>query len=104
MGYTTTFEGSISIEPPLNEQEISFLRDFNDTRHVNRTRGPLYVGDDHADIINSNEPHLTCLIFGASGNQIVTALRLCGTGVGTWAGHPFVPAQWISPRGGHCGQ
>ena len=57
MGYTTEFEGSISIEPPLNEQEISFLRDFNDTRHVNRTRGPLYVGDDHADIINSNEPH-----------------------------------------------
>ena len=57
MGYTTTFEGSIGIEPPLNEQEISFLRDFNDARHVDRTHDPLYVEEGHADIINSNQPH-----------------------------------------------
>ena len=64
MGYTTEFEGSIQIEPPLNAQEISFLRDFNHTRRMNRTRGPLFVrgsgfygqGDD-PDIINHNQPH-----------------------------------------------
>lgn len=64
MGYTTEFEGSIQIEPPLNAQEISFLRDFNHTRRMNRTRGPLFVrgsgfygqGND-PDIIDYNQPH-----------------------------------------------
>lgn len=44
MGYTTDFEGEISIEPPLNDDEISFLTDFNNTRRMIRRKGPLFVG------------------------------------------------------------
>jgi hypothetical protein len=64
MGYTTEFDGSVSINPPLNEAEISFLHDLADTRRMNRTKGPLYVGNtanfgqDHAaDILDYNSPH-----------------------------------------------
>ena len=64
MGYTTEFEGSIQIEPPLNAQEISFLREFNHSRRMNRTRGPLFVRGsgfyeqrNDPDIIDYNQPH-----------------------------------------------
>ncbi|HRO59371.1 MAG TPA: hypothetical protein PKZ27_03015 [Rhodocyclaceae bacterium] len=43
MGYTTEFEGSIAIEPPLNAEEIAFLKKFNETRRMNRERGPYFV-------------------------------------------------------------
>ena len=33
MGYTTTFAGSIRIDPPLNPAEIRRLTDFADERH-----------------------------------------------------------------------
>jgi len=33
MGYTTSFGGQIDIEPPLNDQEYSFLIQFAATRH-----------------------------------------------------------------------
>lgn len=66
MGYTTDFEGSVTIEPPLNKHEVSFLEDLNQSRRMNRTRGPLFVkgsdgtfgaGQGHdGDIINYNDP------------------------------------------------
>ena len=64
MGYTTDFEGTVSIEPPLNVSEISFLTEFNETRRMHRSKGPLFVrgsgaygqGDDE-DIIDNNRPH-----------------------------------------------
>lgn len=63
MGYTTEFYGEISIEPPLNQQEIEFLEKFNNTRRMKRKKGPYYVdgtgyaGQDHEpDIIDYNEP------------------------------------------------
>lgn len=43
MGYTTEFTNSVAIEPPLNEHEISFLQDFNESRRMDRAKGPLYV-------------------------------------------------------------
>ncbi len=43
MGYNTYFEGQISIEPPLNEHEISFLNDYAKTRHTDTTAGALVV-------------------------------------------------------------
>ncbi len=43
MGYTTEFEGRVTIEPPLNEHEVSFLKDFNETRRMIRRNGPLFV-------------------------------------------------------------
>lgn len=63
MGYTTEFSGSISIEPPLNEDEIAFLEKFARTRRMNRKKGPYFVdgngfagqGDD-PDIIDYNRP------------------------------------------------
>lgn len=64
MGYTTEFEGSVKVSPPLNEHEISFLRDFNRTRRMNRTKGPLFVKGSgefgqvrDEDIIDFNGPH-----------------------------------------------
>lgn len=63
MGYTTIFEGRITIAPPLNPQEIAYLNKFSDTRRMNRERGPYYVngggfaGQGHdSDIIEYNQP------------------------------------------------
>jgi len=62
MGYTTEFEGSITIEPPLNGKEIEYLNKFSETRRMNRHNGPYYLGqgdfgmDSESDIINPNAP------------------------------------------------
>jgi len=63
MGYTTDFNGSIKIDPPLNQDEIEFLQKFNETRRMDRKNGPYYVngsgytGQGHdPDIINYNRP------------------------------------------------
>ena len=34
MGYTTDFEGAVTVVPPLNEHEIAYLRRFADTRRM----------------------------------------------------------------------
>lgn len=63
MGYTTDFEGAVKVEPPLNAFEISYLRQFNETRRMRRTKGPYFVGGagfygqgPDEDIIDQNEP------------------------------------------------
>ena len=64
MGYTTEFEGEIFIDPPLNDDEISLLKDLSETRRMDRTKGPLFVrgtgfagqGRDE-DILDYNDPH-----------------------------------------------
>ena len=63
MGYNTFFSGSVTIEPPLNDDEISYLRDFADSRRMHRTKGPLYVEGGaydseriSSDIIDTNKP------------------------------------------------
>jgi hypothetical protein len=43
MGYTTDFRGQVSISPPLNMDEISYLNDFAATRRMDREKGPFYV-------------------------------------------------------------
>ncbi len=63
MGYTTDFEGSVTVEPPLNVHEIAYLRKFAQTRRMARTLGPYHVdglgsfgqGQD-ADVLNYNQP------------------------------------------------
>lgn len=64
MGYTTEFDGSFMITPPLNEFEIEFMHEFSETRRMNRRNGPLFVkGSGYAgqgndpDIIDYNGPH-----------------------------------------------
>lgn len=63
MGYTTEFQGTINIEPPLNESEIAYLNKFADTRRMDRESGPYFVDgsgyfgqSEDADIRNYNEP------------------------------------------------
>ena len=63
MGYTTEFSGSVTIDPPLNQEENDYLRKFSDTRRMHRKNGPYFVdgtGDfgqgRDADIINFNDP------------------------------------------------
>lgn len=64
MGYHTDFAGSLTIEPPLNQHEVSFLVDLAETRRMKRTKGPLFVkgtgmyGQDRdPDIQDYNNPH-----------------------------------------------
>jgi hypothetical protein len=56
MGYTTEFSGQISINPPLNEQEIEYLCDFCATRHMERGKGIYYVDASHGHGDNSDVP------------------------------------------------
>jgi len=46
MGYTTDFWGEITISPPLNKQEIDYLKKFNQTRRMKRYKGDYFVDDD----------------------------------------------------------
>jgi hypothetical protein len=63
MGYTTYFNGSIAIDPPLNEVERDYLRRFAESRRMDREHGPYFVkgsgyygqGDD-TDIRDCNTP------------------------------------------------
>jgi hypothetical protein len=43
MGNHTTFTGSVSVTPPLNEHEVAYLRRFADARHMDRDLGPYYL-------------------------------------------------------------
>ena len=63
MGYTTDFEGSVTVTPPLNAEELAYLNKFSETRRMNRKKGPYFVdgtedfgqGRD-SDIIDYNSP------------------------------------------------
>lgn len=57
------FQGSINVIPPLNAEEINYLRKFSETRRMDRERGPYFVdgsGDfgqgRDGDIRNYNGP------------------------------------------------
>lgn len=63
MGYTTYFDGEISIEPPLDAEEVAYLQKFSDTRRMDRKKGPYFVGGtgmfgqgNDPDILDSNRP------------------------------------------------
>lgn len=62
MGYTTDFTGHVSIEPPLNEHEIAYLRRFSESRRMQRQRGPYCTGtgpygqDRESDVTDYNHP------------------------------------------------
>ena len=43
MGYTTDFDGSVSVTPPLNLHEVTYLRKLAGTRRMHRERGPYFV-------------------------------------------------------------
>lgn len=57
MGYTTEFEGKISIDPPLNAAEIAFLQAFADSRRMDRKDGPYALVPDHGPgVVDHNTP------------------------------------------------
>jgi hypothetical protein len=62
MGYTTEFDGQVTVTPPLNEHEVAYLRRFADTRRMARAKGPYYTGagfrgqDDEADVTDYSHP------------------------------------------------
>lgn len=63
MGYSTDFEGRVQVTPPLNAEEIAFLKKFNETRRMDREKGPYHVdaggfmGQGHEpDIRDYNRP------------------------------------------------
>ena len=43
MGYTTEFNGSFEIDPPLSREEIDFINKFAGTRRMACKQGPYYV-------------------------------------------------------------
>lgn len=64
MGYTTEFEGQVTVDPPFNEHEVNYLMKLSETRRMARTQGPYYVDskafmgqDQGTDILNFNHPH-----------------------------------------------
>lgn len=63
MGYTTEFEGYVTISPALDFQEIDYLNKFSDSRRMHREEGPFYVdgpgfmGQDRTStVINEDKP------------------------------------------------
>jgi hypothetical protein len=62
MGYTTEFDGFITIQPPLSEEERKYLLKFSDTRRMLRVNGPYFVGGsgfkggDDSDVLSYNTP------------------------------------------------
>jgi len=62
MGYTTYFDGEISIEPPLTAKEVEYINAFADTRRMDREKGEYYVGDNsngfntEPDVRDANRP------------------------------------------------
>lgn len=95
MGYTTEFEGAISVEPPLNEIEVSFLRDLAKTRRMSRGNGPLFVnyagqGAD-ADVRDYNTPHPS-----QPGLWLQWVASADGTKIGWGGGEKFYNApEWM---------
>lgn len=62
MGYTTYFEGAVTVTPPLNAEEIAFLTKFNQTRRMHCQQGPYFVdrggfmGQGSEGVIDYNLP------------------------------------------------
>lgn len=60
MGYTTEFSGVLQVTPPLNADEVRYLKAFSQTRHMDRRNGPYHVTpnyeDNESDVIDHNSP------------------------------------------------
>lgn len=84
LGYSTHFNGEITIQPPLNDAEAGFLKDFAGTRRMDRENGPYFVAgtgvygqNDDPDVRNSNaapegQPGLWCQWTPNVGSEFFT--------------------------------
>lgn len=64
MGYTSYFMGNVTIDPPLNADEIAYLNDLSSTRRQHHKGGPLVIGSTEnygqgaqEGVISTNDPH-----------------------------------------------
>ena len=55
MGYRTEFIGCIEIDPPLNDDEYSYLVAFAESRRCTRAQGPYWVPDNPAAARSEDE-------------------------------------------------
>ncbi len=68
MGYNTEFTGHVTVTPPLNPHEVTYLKTFADSRRYQRVSGPYqtetdqYRGGDTIDynIEPAGQPGLWC--------------------------------------------
>lgn len=61
MGYTTEFQGQISVTPPLNPEEVAFLTKFNESRRTGRANGPYSVeGEGDGNQPLKGQPGIWC--------------------------------------------
>lgn len=57
MGYDTEFRGYVTIDPPLNTDERSYMKDFCESRRVRRLDGkPYVITRNHDDVESQNGP------------------------------------------------
>jgi hypothetical protein len=56
MGYSTSFEGQVTVTPPLNAAEVAFLAAFADSRRHQRPDGPYSTTDARYDQDGYNTP------------------------------------------------
>lgn len=56
MGYDTEFEGALRVEPPLDAEEVAFLRRFARSRRMKRKGGPYINSSDERDVLDFNTP------------------------------------------------
>jgi hypothetical protein len=56
MGYTTSFEGQVTVDPQLNPAEIAYLAEFADSRRHQRPDGPYSTADCAYDYPGYNTP------------------------------------------------
>lgn len=95
MGYTTDFEGVFTIEPPLNAEQVAYLKAFSSTRRMRRNVAATATRADPRRVAVG-------LPVGADGSFFVGERGICGQEHGPDildynkppAGQPGLWCQW----------
>lgn len=100
MGYTTDFTGHVTVTPPLNQHEITYLTRFSDSRRMRRSKGPYHAdpsnqfGPQHHDVYDiyddtppPGQPGLWCWWVPTQDGTAIT-----------WNGAEkfYAPADWMA--------
>lgn len=95
--YTTHFDGVITVEPPLNDHEISYLTKFADTTRMVRPEGPYYVEEPRPDRGPEAVPlYFDTLPTGEPSTQCHWEPTEDGTGIRFNGSEKFeAPTEWM---------
>lgn len=104
MGYTTEFYGQITIDPPLDADEIAYLTKFSESRRMLCTQGPYYVDrggcmgqNSGPEVLDHNRPPA-----GQPGLWCQWVPTADGTAVEWDGGEKFYDAaEWMAYLMGH---